>query len=359
MADSTRLKQLRAGMRERSLDAVLVSHIPHIRYYSGFSGSSGLLLVTPRKATLVTDFRYKDQVASELRDGVKAFIFQKLPFETMMSEGIVESGMKLGFQDGYTTVAAHGEMKRKLKKIKLEPTGSFVGALTMAKTVEEIASIKKAADIAAKVYKDILTIARPGVRENELAMEISYRGRQYGSEGDAFDIIVASGPRGALPHGRASSRKIRKGEMVTLDFGCIYNGFNSDMTRTFAVGTPSDEARKIYQIVLDAEQKGVKAARPGITGKQLDDVCRDLIKAAGYGDQFGHGTGHGLGIEVHEAPAVSFRGEVQTLAPGMVVTIEPGIYLPDRCGVRIEDDVAITERGCRVLTSAPRELIIL
>ena len=152
---------------------------------------------------------------------------------------------------------------------------------------------------------------------------------------------------------------MKKGELVTLDFGCVYNGFNSDMTRTFSVGKPSDEARKIYDIVLRAEQAGVRAARPGMTGKDLDDVCRDIIVAEGYGDQFGHGTGHGLGIEVHEAPAVSFRGEKHLLAEGMIVTIEPGIYLPGRCGVRIEDDVVITETGRKVLTSSPRELIIV
>jgi Xaa-Pro aminopeptidase len=266
--------------------------------------------------------------------------------------------MKLGFQEGYMTVAGLESARKKLKKVAMEKTGSLVTDLTLAKTPEEIGHIRKAANIAAKVYQEILAMAKPGMRENEIAMEISYLGKKFGSSGDAFDIIVASGPRGALPHGRASTKKLRKGELVTLDFGCIYNGFNSDMTRTFALGKPSDEARKIYDIVLESEQKGVRAARAGITGKALDDVCRDHIVDAGYGEAFGHSTGHGLGIEVHEMPMVSARGE-QLLAENMVVTIEPGIYLPGRCGVRIEDDVAITPTGCRVLTSAPRELIIV
>ncbi len=345
-------------MNARSLDAVLISHLPHIRYISGFSGSAATMLVTGDRAVVITDFRYQEQIASEVGEGVTGVI-DRAPLDYLKNEGILGPGMTLGFQDASLSVAMFGTLKKKFPKTKFEPTGDLVSGIVMAKTAEEVRSVKKAADIAAKVYSAVLEIAKAGMRENELAAEISYIGRKFGSERDAFDIIVASGPRGALPHGRASTKKIRNGEMVTLDFGCVYNGFNSDMTRTFSVGKPSDEARKIYDIVLRAEQAGVRAARPGMTGKDLDDVCRDIIVAEGYGDQFGHGTGHGLGIEVHEAPAVSFRGEKHLLAEGMIVTIEPGIYLPGRCGVRIEDDVVITETGRKVLTSSPRELIIV
>jgi len=355
---NSRISRLQSQLRERALDAVLVSHLPHVRYLAGFSGSAGVLLVTAEKAHFVTDFRYQEQIAQELVAEVKGII-DRAPYERMIADKLIEPGMTVGFQESYISVALLDSMKMQLKKVKFERTGAMVSALTAIKTPEEIGHIKKAADIAAKVFKDVLTIAKPGVREDELAAEISYLGRKYGSEGDAFDIIVASGPRGALPHGRASKKKIRKGEMVTLDFGCIYNGFNSDMTRTFALGTPSDEARKIYQIVLEAEQKGVKSARAGMTAKALDDVCRDHIKAAGYDEEFGHSTGHGLGIEVHEAPAVSFRDQGTVLQENMVVTIEPGIYLPGRCGVRIEDDVVLTANGCKSLTTSPRELIIL
>jgi Xaa-Pro aminopeptidase len=355
---STRLTQLRSQLAARSLDAVIVTHLPHVRYLSGFSGSAGVLLITGKSAVLVTDFRYQDQIAQELFPEIIGVI-DGSPYDRFMADGLIGPGMAVGFQEGYTSVAAFENLKKRLKKVKLEKTGSMLGDLAMIKTPEEIASIKKAADIAAKVYKQILTIVKPGMRENEVAMEISYLGRKFGSEGDAFGIIVASGPRGSLPHGRASAKKIKKGEMVTLDFGCIFNGFNSDMTRTFAVGKPTDEARAIYDIVLRAQKMGVAAARAGITGKDLDDVCRAEITTAGYGAEFGHGTGHGLGIEVHEGPGVSFRGEKQVLAPGMVVTIEPGIYIPNRCGVRIEDDVAITETGCKVLTSSPKDLIIV
>lgn len=355
---TSRISRLRSELKSRSLDAILVTHLPHVRYLSGFSGSSAVLLVAARKAWLFTDFRYQEQIATELVPEVKGVI-GRAPYEEMYADGQVASGMSVGFQESYVTVSMFETIKKKLKKVKLEKTGSLVTDTVMTKTPEEIASIKKAADIAAKVYREILKIVKPGMRENEVAMEISYMGRKFGSEGDAFGIIVASGPRGAMPHGRASTKKIKKGELVTLDFGCIYNGFNSDMTRTFAVGNPNDEARKIYDIVLRSEQMGVRAARAGMTAKELDDVCRNEIIAAGYGDEFGHSTGHGLGIEVHEMPSVSVRGDKHILKAGTVVTIEPGIYLPGRCGVRIEDDVAITEKGCTVLTSSPRGLIIV
>lgn len=356
--NNDRLARLRASMKEHELDGLLVTHIPHVRYLSGFSGSAGQLLLTRRAAWFITDFRYQDQAAAELLPGFTAII-TKTPYETITEKKLIREGMKIGFQDGYMTVAALAALRKKFRKVKFAGTGGMVTQTTIVKTAQEVSAIRKAADIAARVYQEILGIVKPGMRENEVAMEISYLGKKFGSEGDAFDIIVASGPRGALPHGRASTKKIKSGELVTLDFGCIHQGFNSDMTRTFAVGKPSALARKIYDIALNAEQAGVNAARAGMTGKELDDVCRNIIIEAGYGDQFGHSTGHGLGIEVHEQPSVSFRADKQTLPEGAVVTIEPGIYLPNQLGVRIEDDVLLTATGCTVLTSSPRELIIL
>lgn len=356
--NNDRLALLRASMKEKGLDGLLVTHIPHVRYVSGFSGSAGQVLLTRRAAWFITDFRYQDQAAAELRPDFKAIITTN-PYETIAEKKLIREGMNIGFQDGYMTVAGLAALRKKFRKVKFAGTGGMVTQTTMVKTTDEVNAIQKAADIAARVYQEILGIVKPGMRENEVAMEISYLGKKFGSEGDAFDIIVASGPRGALPHGRASTKKIKSGELVTLDFGCIYQGLNSDMTRTFAVGKPSALARKIYDIVLNSEQAGVKAARAGMTGKELDDVCRSLIIEAGYGEQFGHSTGHGLGIEVHEQPSVSARSEKQILPEGTVVTIEPGIYLPNQLGVRIEDNVLLTATGCRVLTSAPRELVIV
>jgi len=346
-------------MRKRSLDAVIVSHLPHVRYLSGFSGSAGFLLVLPRRALLVTDARYTEQATNEVGRNASCFIWSRAPYRELLEDGVIAPGMIVGFQEASTTVAQLEAMKQALKKVKLIGTGNLVRDLTLVKTDDEVASIARAAALADRVYRDALEMVRPGMREDRLAAEMSYRGRLYGSEDDAFDIIVASGTRGALPHGRASSKKIRKGELVTLDFGCTVNGFHSDMTRTFAVGRPTPEARKIYDVVLESEQRGVAAARAGMTNHALDEVCRMIIRDAGYGAEFGHGTGHGLGLDVHEAPGVSYKAEATTLLAGMVVTIEPGIYLPGRLGVRIEDDVLITSTGRRVLTRSPRELIVV
>lgn len=355
---NNRIERLRSELKTRSLEGIIVSHLPHIQYLSGFSGSAGLLFVGLDRAIFITDFRYQEQMAEQLFPGIEGIVARS-GAELLSSEKIIAPGMAIGFQEGFVTLAGFDDLKRRFRKVKLERTGALLQELTMVKTDEEIGYIRKAAAMAGKVYKEILALAKPGMRESEIAAEISYRGKHHGSEGDAFDIIVASGPRGALPHGRASDRKMKKGELVTLDFGFVYKGFNSDMTRTFALGTPSDEARAIHDIVLRAQVKGVRAARAGMSGKELDDVCRDEITTAGYGPEFGHSTGHGLGIEVHEGPGISFRGAEQILRENMVVTIEPGIYLPGRCGVRIEDDVVITATGCTVLTKAPKELIIV
>lgn len=358
--ESPRLKRLRKQMKRRKLDAFIVTHMPDIRYLSHFSGSAGTLLVTRKRAWLLTDGRYAAQVSAEVADGIEPII-ERAHLERIRKEKLIEKGMTVGFQAAWTTVAHFEAMKAKMKKkVRFVAAGDIVRDIVAVKTDREIASIRRAANIAAKVYREILELVKPGMRELDVAAEISYRGRLHGSEGDAFDIIVASGKRSALPHGRATKKKIAAGDMVTLDFGCIVDGFNSDMTRTFAVGEPGAEARKVYRTVLEAERAGVAAARAGITARELDRVCRDVIEAAGYGPHFSHSTGHGLGLDVHEYPPVATRSpEGLKLEAGMVVTIEPGIYLPGRFGVRIEDDVVIEADGCRELTSPTRQLVVV
>ena len=357
---ATRLKKLQGLLKQRKLDGIVVSHMPDIRYLCGFSGSAGTLFVSRKNAWFLTDGRYAVQATEELPGNVEVII-DRAHLQRLRNEKIVAKGMTIGFQDHYISVAALERMKRAFKKkVALEPVGSFLRSLTMVKTEEEVAHVRKAASIAARVYREILKMVKPGMRENEVAMEISYLGRKFGSEGDAFDIIVASGHRSALPHGRASTKKIAKGDLVTLDFGCIWNGFNSDMTRTFAVGEPGTEAREIYNVVYQAEREGVKRAQAGMQARELDAVCRDIIEEAGYGDAFTHSTGHGLGLEVHESPGVAKTSPKEmVLKEGMIVTIEPGIYLPEKFGVRIEDDVLIQKDGCRELTSASRKLTVL
>lgn len=357
---NTRIKKLQAALKKQDLDGVIVSHHPDIRYLCGFSGSAGTLFIAPKKVFFLTDGRYETQAAEELPKGVEVFI-DRAHSRRLKDEKIVQKGMRIGYQSQYTTVAAYEGMSAIFKKkVKLKPIGGMIRELTSIKTEEEVEHVKKAANIAARVYREVLEMVKPGMREMDVAMEISYLGRKYGSEGDAFDIIVASGPRSALPHGRASNKKLKSGELITLDFGCIWNGFNSDMTRTFALGEPGEEARSIYDVVYNAERAGVKEAKAGMKALELDAVCRKIIDDAGYGDAFTHSTGHGLGIEVHEYPPVAQRSpEDVVLQPGMIVTIEPGIYLPNKFGVRIEDDVLIEKEGCRELTSASRKLIVV
>jgi Xaa-Pro aminopeptidase len=360
MATPTRLKKLRGELKRRDLDGIIISHFPDIRYLSGFSGSAGILFVTAKEAYLLTDGRYTTQASQELPQEIETII-DRNHFSRLKEDKLIRKGMRIGFQDLAVTVAQHASMGRIFKKkVDLVAVGGVMSRITSIKTAEEIASIRKAANIAAKVYREVLAFVKPGMAEREVAAEMSYRGKMHGAEGDAFDFIVASGPRSALPHGRASDKKIRKGELVTLDFGFTVDGLNCDMTRTFAVGEPGAEARHVYETVLRAEREGVKATKAGLAARDLDAVCRDIIDAAGYGYAFTHSTGHGLGIDVHEHPGIAKTSppDVELLA-GMVVTIEPGIYLPGQFGVRIEDDVLIEAEGCRELTSATRQLIVV
>ncbi|MCG0239061.1 MAG: Xaa-Pro peptidase family protein [Firmicutes bacterium] len=355
-----RLQRLRATLAEKGLDGLLVQKPENRRYLSGFTGSAGVLLVTARGAHLLTDFRYTEQAAAQAPDfqihrtGDGGYVETLVPL--LQQEGV----RRLGFESDYVTVDAHAAYQKALGDagVELVPAAGLVERLRQIKDPEEVAAIRRAAAIADAAFQHILGYIRPGVTEREVALELEFFMKRQGASALAFDTIVASGPRSSLPHGVASDRVIGRGEFVTLDFGCVYQGYCSDMTRTVMVGEPDEKQREIYEIVLTAQRLGVEAARPGITGRELDAVCRDYIAQRGYGEYFGHGTGHGVGLYIHEEPRVSQRGET-VLEPGHVVTIEPGIYLPGWGGVRIEDLVVITETGAEVLSQSPKDLIIL
>ncbi|EAG2965084.1 peptidase M24 family protein, partial [Listeria monocytogenes] len=234
----------------------------------------------------------------------------------------------------------------------------MIEALREVKDEEEIALIQQACHIADQGFEHILKMIRPGMTEIEVANQLDFFMRSLGATSVSFETIVASGLRSAMPHGVASEKVIEQGDLITLDFGCYYQSYVSDMTRTFAVGDPGDKLKEIYQIVLEAQEKVLAAAKPGMTGIELDAIARDHIASFGYGDAFGHSTGHGIGLEIHEGPNVSFRAD-KAFVVGNVITDEPGIYLPGIGGVRIEDDLLITETGNKVLTHSPKELIIL
>lgn len=264
---------------------------------------------------------------------------------------------KLGFEKDYVTYASYQTFNETIDA-ELIPVSGEIEKLRLIKDESEIKILKGAAKIADSAFSHILNFIQPGKTEIEVANELEFFMRKEGATSSSFDMIVASGVRGALPHGVASDKVIEKGELVTIDFGALYNGYVSDITRTVAIGQPSDKMKEVYDIVLEAQLRGMKGIKAGITGKQADALTRDYISEKGYGEYFGHSTGHGIGLEVHEGPGLSFKSDI-VLEPGMVVTCEPGIYLPGIGGVRIEDDTIVTKEGNENLNTSTKELVIL
>ncbi len=352
----SRIEKLRALLEEKSLDAIYIGYNPNIKYLTNFSGSAGSVLITKAKDYFITDFRYKDQSQKEVH-GFEIVINYSTQDEL---KRILESeGIKiLGFEATHMSYGAYENNINNFPGVKFIPLTDVVEKLTMQKTDDELAKIQKAIGISDKTFSKMLEFIKPGMKELDVSAEITYTHKKLGALKDAFEPIVASGWRAALPHGIASNKIIEKGEILTLDFGCVHEGFCSDMTRTIALGDPGDEMKKVYGIVLDAQLKAIDAARSGISSKSLDSAARDIINSHGYGENFGHGLGHGLGIEVHEMPNLSQRTDM-TLAENSVVTIEPGIYLEKLGGVRIEDDIILKPDGCVVMNKSPKDLIII
>src|SRR5690606_34058484 len=306
---------------------------------------------------LVTDFRYVNQVRQQAphydvyrHDGD---IFQANA--DLCRQRVFKS---LEFEQDHLTYGEVVKLRKSMGNQETVPVSQVVEPLRAGKDKEEQDVIRGAAAIAGRAFERIREELRPGRSEREIALSLEIMLREMGADSSSFDMLVASGPRSAFPHGVASDRVMEKGDLVTLDFGAYYRGYCSDITRTVALGSPNDKQREIYEVVRAAQQAAVDAIRPGLAGREVDRVARDRITAHGYAEYFGHGTGHGLGLELYEAPRLSPRGE-DILERGMVVTVEPGIYLPDFGGVRIEDDVIVTENGCEVLTKSPKHLIII
>lgn len=352
-----RLSKLRTIITNLQIDALLI-HKPENRFYfSGFSGSAGVLIVTPKEAILVTDFRYVEQARSQATDF--KIIDQKAPiFEELKSLIKSLKISKLGIEDEYLTFAQVEEFKKKLDQEELVPLKEALLTLRRVKEKKEIEFLTRAVEISDQAFIHILNYLKPGVMEKEIALELEFFMRRQGASKVAFDIIVASGNRSSLPHGVASDKKIAIGDLVTMDFGAVFNGYHSDITRTVAIGKINDKQKTIYNIVLEAQLAAAKTIKAGLPTKEVDAVARDIITNRGYGDFFGHGLGHGVGLEIHEKPGLSPRDN-SILEAGMAVTVEPGIYLPNWGGVRIEDTVVVTENGCNTLTNSTKELLIL
>lgn len=351
-----KLATLRTKLKEKNVDAIIVTNGFNRRYISGFTGTAGVVLITLDKQLFITDFRYTEQAhAQAVGYNIvehKQSVIKELA--RLISELKLE---KVAFEADDLTYDVANQYKDQIDA-ELIPTVDIIATIRMIKTEEELLVMQKAADISDAAYAHILNFVKPGMTEIEVANELEFFMRQQGATSSSFDIIVASGYRSALPHGVASEKKIETGELVTLDFGALYQGYCSDMTRTFAVGEINDQLKEIFDTVLEAHLRGLKGTKAGMTGKAADALTRDYIKAEGYGEYFGHGTGHGLGLEVHEGPRLSPMGTI-TLEENMVVTVEPGIYVPNVGGCRIEDDIIITKTGNKSLNKAPKELIIV
>lgn len=351
-----KLDKLRTVIKENKLDGFLITSSINRRYITNFTGTAGVVLVTEQDALLITDFRYIEQANKE----VTAFkvVEHKQPIGLEIADQLKALGVEqLGFEKDDLTYGVYEQYSKDIDA-KLIPTSGLVEKLRLIKTEDEINILKEAAKIADAAFDHILTYIKPGVKEIDVSNELEFFMRKQGATSSSFDIIVASGYRSALPHGVASDKLIQNGELVTLDFGALYKGYCSDITRTVAVGEITDELNEIYHTVLEAQIRGVEGIKAGVTAKQADSFTRDYIKEKGYGEYFGHSTGHGIGLEVHEGPGLSFRSN-QVLEEGMVVTVEPGIYVPGVGGCRIEDDTVVTKDGNERLNFAPKELITL
>jgi Xaa-Pro aminopeptidase len=354
-----RLSALADGLTAAHIDGLLVTSLPNIRYLTGFSGSSALLFVSGRDAVLITDFRYQTQIGDEVGDLARISIEPQSLWTGLWQQLATISNLEVvGFESGHLL---HRDFQRLLEagaRWQWRPTTDLVEALRERKDPGELALIEVANGIATRALERTLPQVRVGMTELQVAGVLEKALRDEGSEGFPFPSIVASGPRSALPHARSSSRAIEDGDFLLLDYGAETAGYCSDVTRTVVVGRASTEQREIYEIVRVANETAARRVRAGMTGRDADAIARDYIEQRGYGDLFGHSLGHGLGLEVHEAPRLARTAE-GVLAEGAVVTIEPGIYRPGWGGVRIEDDVFLGPAGPKILTSFPRELIEL
>ncbi|MDD4504528.1 MAG: Xaa-Pro peptidase family protein [Clostridiaceae bacterium] len=339
------------------MDGVFVYSNENRRYLSGFTGSTGYAVIGKRNMDFVTDFRYVEQAGIQCK-GYNVVIHKNNLMEKLV-EVIKNSGIKrLGIEEDFMTVGFFDEIKKALHGIELLSAKNIFAKLRLKKDKTEIENIRKAAAIADEAFKHILGFIKPGLSEIEVASELEYFMKKKGASGISFDTIAASGLRSSLPHGMASEKIIGNDEFLTLDFGCVYNGYCSDMTRTVFIGKATEKHRKIYDIVLKANIEALKGIKPNVTGKSVDKIARDIISAEGYGEYFGHGLGHGVGLAVHEDPRLSMLGD-NMLEADMIVTDEPGIYIPGFGGVRIEDLVLVTEKGAETLSHSPKELIEL
>ena len=351
-----RLEKVKTAISKLGIDGIYITNITNVRYLSGFTGSAGSILILNDKEYFYSDGRYIEQSKKEVKN-FEICIDNDSHLNIINKNGHIKNN-KIAFEAIHTSVSSYNQMKSIFSNCNWVPTEGIIELIAAVKDKDEIESLKQAVEITDKVFDEILPELKIGAKEIEISARISYLFKKFGAEGDSYDPIIASGWRGALPHARPTDKKFENGDFVVMDFGALYNGYHADMTRTVLIGDDTDQHHEIYNIVLESQLAGVKFAKAGVTGKELDSACRDIINDKGYGDKFIHSTGHGLGLEVHTYPRISQINK-KPLLENYVVTIEPGIYIPNWGGVRIEDDCWIRKEQCVPLNRSTKELLIL
>jgi Xaa-Pro aminopeptidase len=353
-----RAERLLELLAEAELDVMLIGELINVRYLTGYTGTNGVALIGPRTRTFITDFRYMTQVAEEV-DPTFQRVRASLDLLDALPDTLPERGLRLGFEEDHTSVATHRRLLELLgDRAELVPAKGLVERLRAVKEADEIERIRSAAKLADAAFERLLRDGLVGRTEREVAIALEHDMRERGAERASFETIVAAGPHGALPHATPRDEPIRHGDLVVIDWGAQCDGYCSDCTRTVAAGEPGDEARAIYDLVLQAQLVGLQAVKAGRSGRETDAKARAVIDAAGEGEHFGHGLGHGVGLDIHEGPRLSQRSE-EDLRAGNVVTVEPGVYLPERFGIRVEDLVLVTDDGCEILTSMTKRLLVI
>ncbi len=354
----SQITRIREAMEKEDIGAVLLTNMDSIAWATGFTGSSAQVILTPSTGLFVTDSRYTIQAHEQVED---LSIVTQTP-GTAQADFLAEQIRrleipKLAFESGFVTVSTYDDWKKKFEGVELTPAANIIGPLRCVKLPHEVDKIRAACKMADACMEHVIRMIQPGVSEWDIGLDIEFFFRRQGAD-LAFEPIVVSGERSARPHGRASQKKLEVGDFITLDFGCQVDGYCSDITRTFVIGEVTDRHERIYNQVLKANQAAIDAIEPGKSGKEIDQLARDVLAEADMAHYMGHGLGHGLGRLVHDFGGLSQRSDT-ILAPGMVMTVEPGVYVEGFGGVRIEDDIVVTETGADVLTSFPKNLLVL
>ena len=350
-----RIAKVQQRLTSEGLDGLLVSNLINVRYLSGFTGTNAQLYVTPDRCVFMTDPRYEARAHALVRGGAEIAIYPSRMIESLAP--LLGNAGRMGIEAMTMTLAERDDLADRLDRVELAPTVGIVESLRRRKEPTEVEAIRSAVALADRAYSWVLDRLVPGASEREIALALEIRMREWGAEAVSFPPIVGSGPLSAHIHHSPTDRELQKGDLVLLDFGCRLEGYCSDCTRTVVLGAATDEQRHMYDLVLAAQAAGIDAVRPGVGGAEADGAARDVIETAGKGDLFGHGLGHGVGLDIHEAPRLKRISE-DTLAAGDVVTVEPGVYVQGVGGIRIEDCVIVTDTGCEVLGSAPKDELI-